>query len=101
MEIKELIGKGESQNLEFKENHAYRRVGKTNQTVQRSPGEIRIIERWKTNKRCYFVIWQNPQRFFIQSETRCARFKGIKPLEFIDMKVFGGDIIDQRAASCV
>jgi len=32
----------------------------------------------------------------IKTETRCARFKGAKPLEFIDMKVFGGNIIDQR-----
>ncbi len=38
----------------------------------------------------------NPQKFFLQAETRCARFKGIKPLEFIDMKIFGGSIIDQR-----
>lgn len=42
------------------------------------------------------IFGKNPQRFFIQSETRCARFKGLKPLEFIDMKVFGGNIIDQR-----
>ena len=28
--------------------------------------------------------------------TGCARFKGTKPLEFVDMKVFGGNIIDQR-----
>ncbi len=39
---------------------------------------------------------KNPQKFFLQAETRCARFKGIKPVKpFIDMKVFGGDIFDQ------
>ena len=38
----------------------------------------------------------NPQEFFLQAETRCARFKGTDPLEFIDMKVFRGNIIDQR-----
>ena len=38
----------------------------------------------------------NPHRFFGHSEIRCARFKGTKPLEFIDMKVFGGNLIDQR-----
>ena len=32
----------------------------------------------------------------MQAETRCARFKGTEPVEFIDMKVFGGTIIDQR-----
>jgi len=39
---------------------------------------------------------KNPQKFFLQAETRCARFKGIKPVKpFIDMKVFGGSILDQ------
>lgn len=32
----------------------------------------------------------------MQAETRCARFKGVEPIEFIDMKVFGGNIIEQR-----
>ena len=39
---------------------------------------------------------KNPQKFFLQAETRCARFKGIRHVKpFIDMKVFGGDILDQ------
>ena len=42
------------------------------------------------------LFGENPSRFFMQAETRCARFKGTKPLEFIDMKVFGGTIINQR-----
>jgi len=40
-----------------------------------------------------------PQRHFLQAAVRCARFKGTKPLEFIDMKVFDGDIIDQIGAA--
>ena len=36
-----------------------------------------------------------PQAFYSQAEVRCARFKGTKPLEFIDMKVFAGDILAQ------
>ncbi len=42
------------------------------------------------------LFGKNPQKFFLPSETRCARFKGTEPLEFIDMKVFGGNIFDQR-----
>ena len=42
------------------------------------------------------LFGRDPQRFFGHSEIRCARFKGTKPLEFIDMKVFGGNLIDQR-----
>ncbi len=29
-------------------------------------------------------------------DIRCARFKGTKPITFIDMKVFDGDLIEQR-----
>jgi len=42
------------------------------------------------------LFGNNPQRFFLMAETRCGRFKGTEPLEFIDMKVFGKSIIDQR-----
>ena len=42
------------------------------------------------------LFGKNPHKLFLQAETRCARFKGTEPLEFIDMKVFGGNIIDQR-----
>ena len=42
------------------------------------------------------LFGRDPQRFFGHSEIRCARFKGTKPLEFIDMKVIGGNLIDQR-----
>jgi len=41
------------------------------------------------------LFGRNPQKFFLQAETRCARFKGNKPLEFIDMKVISENIIDQ------
>ena len=42
------------------------------------------------------LFGKNPQKLFFQAESRCGRFKGTKPLEFIDMKVLGGNIIDQR-----
>ena len=42
------------------------------------------------------MFGKNPQRFFIQSEIRCARFKGIKAVKpFIDMKVINGSIYEQ------
>ena len=42
------------------------------------------------------LFGKEPQRYFLQVETRCGRFKGTKPIKpFIDMKVFGGSIIDQ------
>jgi len=41
------------------------------------------------------LFGREPQRFALQSEVRCARFKGKVSLTFIDMKVLGGDVIGQ------
>jgi ATP-dependent DNA helicase RecG len=38
---------------------------------------------------------KNPQEFVLQSEVRCGRFKGIKSLEFDDMEVIKGTLIEQ------
>lgn len=57
---------------------------------------LELIRNNKLTNASVLLFGKNPQRFFLQSEVRCARFKGTEPLEFIDMKVFGGDIIDQR-----
>jgi ATP-dependent DNA helicase RecG len=39
---------------------------------------------------------KNPQKFFLQSEVRCARFKGVDVTDsFIDMKVLRGSIDEQ------
>jgi ATP-dependent DNA helicase RecG len=42
------------------------------------------------------LFGKDPQKFFLQSEIRCARFKGTESVKpFTDMKVFDGNIIDQ------
>lgn len=41
------------------------------------------------------LFGQEPQRFALQSEVRCARFKGKESLVFIDMKVLRGNVIEQ------
>lgn len=35
---------------------------------------------------------REPQRFLLQSEVRCARFRGTQPIDFIDMKVLRGTL---------
>ena len=64
--------------------------------VRETLEKIELLREGKLTNAAILLFGKNPQMFFIQSETRCARFKGAKPLEFIDMKVFGGNIIDQR-----
>ncbi len=58
--------------------------------------KLELLREGELTNAAILLFGRNPQRFFIQSETRCARFKGLKPLEFIDMKVFGRSVIDQR-----
>jgi len=57
---------------------------------------LNLMKSSKLTNAAVLLFAKNPQKFFLQGEIRCARFKGTQPLEFIDMKVFGGDIIDQR-----
>jgi len=58
--------------------------------------KLNLIKSGNLTNAAILLFGKNPQRFFLQAETKCARFKGTKPLEFIDMKVFGGNIINQR-----
>ena len=54
-----------------------------------------LIDNKPTNT-AILMFGKNPQRFFIQSEIRCARFKGIEAVKpFIDMKVINGSIYEQ------
>ncbi|MBI4980483.1 putative DNA binding domain-containing protein [Candidatus Woesearchaeota archaeon] len=57
---------------------------------------LKLMREERLTNAAILLFGKNPQTFFLQAEIRCARFKGIEPLEFIDMKVFGGNIIDQR-----
>ena len=55
-----------------------------------------LIKKGKLTNAALLVFSKNPQRFFLQIEVRCARFKGTEAVKpFIDMKVFGGNIIEQ------
>jgi len=54
-----------------------------------------LVDNKPTNT-AILMFGKNPQRFLIQSEVRCARFKGIKAVKpFIDMKVIDGSIYEQ------
>ncbi|MCL0038439.1 hypothetical protein M1N10_05450, partial [Thermodesulfovibrionales bacterium] len=59
-------------------------------------GRLELVKNGELTNTAVLLFAKNPQKFFLQAETRCARFKGIKPVKpFIDMKIFGGDIFDQ------
>ena len=67
-----------------------------NISIKEALKRLDLLKDNKLTNGAILLFGMNPQRFFLQSEARCARFKGVEPLEFIDMKVFGGNIIDQR-----
>lgn len=56
-------------------------------------------DKYKLTNSSILLFSNSPQRYFLQAEVRCARFRGTKALEFIDMKVFDGGIIDQVTAA--
>ena len=60
----------------------------SNITPKEALGKLNLIEQDKLTNGAILLFGKNPQKFFLQAETRCARFKGVEPLEFIDMKVF-------------
>ena len=50
----------------------------------------------KLTNAAVLMFGENPQRYFVQSEVRCARFKGTKAVKpFIDMKVIVGTVYEQ------
>jgi ATP-dependent DNA helicase RecG len=63
--------------------------------VKEALKKLELLKDGKLTNAAILLFGKNPQRFFFQAETRCARFKGITPVEFTDMKVFGGSLIDQ------
>ena len=57
---------------------------------------LELIKNGKLTNAAILLFGKKPQKFFLQAETRCVRFKGTESIKpFIDMKVFSGNIIDQ------
>ncbi len=58
--------------------------------------KLNLIADDKFTNTAILMFGKNPQRTFIQSEVRCAHFKGTKAVKpFIDMKVIGGSVYEQ------
>lgn len=64
--------------------------------VKEALDRLELMKTGKLTNACILLFGRKPQKFFLQAETRCARFKGTSPVKpFLDMKVFGGSIFDQ------
>lgn len=58
--------------------------------------KLSLVTNGKLTNAAILLFGKDPQRFFMQATAKCAKFKGNEPLEFIDMKVFRKNIIEQR-----
>jgi ATP-dependent DNA helicase RecG len=60
--------------------------------------KLKLRREGQLTRAAVLLFGKEPQRFLRQSEVRMARFKGIQPLHFLDMKVIEGRLIDQLEA---
>jgi len=80
--------------------HERRIEVKPNIPIREALERLELTRNGRVTNAAILLFGKNPQRFFLQAETRCGRFKGTKPVKpFIDMKVFAGSIIDQVNAA--
>lgn len=57
---------------------------------------LKLIREEKLTNAAILMFGKDPQKLFLQSEVRCARFKGIDvTAPFIDMKVIRGTVYEQ------
>lgn len=71
-----------------------------NISVRETLERLELTRNGRVTNAAVLLFGKRPQRFFLQAETRCGRFKGVKPTKpFIDMKVFDGNMIDQVDAA--
>jgi len=63
--------------------------------LNRHCGKLNLTQDEKLTIAGLLLFGKNPQRFLLQAKMRCARFKGNNEVEFLDLKVIEGDIIQQ------
>ncbi len=57
--------------------------------------QLDLLRGGKVTVAANLLFGKNPQRSMVQATLRCARFKGSMEVDFLDMKVMNGTVIDQ------
>jgi ATP-dependent DNA helicase RecG len=70
-----------------------------NTSVKEALERLELTRNGRVTNAAVLLFGKNPQKFFLQVKLRCARYKGVTPITFIDLKVIEGNIIDQIEAS--
>ena len=63
--------------------------------VKEALERLSLIKGDKLTNASILLFGKEPQKFFLQTKLRCARYKGTTPITFIDLKIVEGNIIDQ------
>lgn len=63
--------------------------------VERALRQLNLMKNGQLTIAALLLFGKNPQRFLLQARVRCARFKGENEVEFLDLKVIEGDLIQQ------
>ena len=64
-------------------------------SVREALERLNLIKNNKLTNAAILLFGKKPQKFFLQTKLRCARYKGTTPVTFIDLKIVEGNIIDQ------
>ncbi len=71
----------------------------TETPVKEALERLRLIRNEKLTNASVLLFGKNPQKLFSQAKMRCARFKGVDGLDYIDMKVLEGTIPEMREST--
>jgi ATP-dependent DNA helicase RecG len=65
-------------------------------SVKEALERLDLLYKNKLTNAAVLLFGKNPQKYFAQASIRCGRLKGVSGGNFIDMKVIGGTIPQQR-----
>jgi ATP-dependent DNA helicase RecG len=57
--------------------------------------QLNLVRGERLTAAALLLFGRQPQRFLLQAEVRCGRFKGTEPLQWIDLKVLRGTLFQQ------
>ena len=67
-----------------------------NDSLKKILMRLKLMKKGKLTNAALLVFGENPQDFFLQSEVKCVKFKGVDVSdEIIDMKIAEGDAVSQ------
>ncbi len=64
-------------------------------SIQDALRKLDVLRDGRLTNACALMFTKESQRFFLQSEIKCCRFKGTTTKEFIDMAEFAGPVHEQ------